>query len=415
MTETAFVLNTFFLLVCGAMVMFMAAGFAMLEAGMVRSKSVAVILVKNIGLYSIAGLMFFLVGYNLMFLDVNGGFLGTPLPWSGDDSAALSGDYSAKYSSYSFWFFQMVFVATAASIVSGALAERIKLWPFMAFVAILSGFIYPVTGSWVWGEGWLYEIGFSDFAGSTLVHSVGGWAALAGALILGARKGRFDEKTGESKPIAGFSLPLVTLGTFVLWFGWFGFNGGSQLGIATTEDAMAVAKIFANTNVAAAAGVVTILILNQIMSGRIDLPMVLNGALAGLVAITAGPLLPSLPLALAIGAMGALIMFGASKALDHFKIDDVVGAIPVHLAAGIWGTIAVVFSNPEASLSVQLAGISAIGIFVFAVSFAVWMMMKASIGIRLHWNQERLGGDLSELGVRAYNFDFHEDHPEPAE
>lgn len=415
MTETAFILNTFFLLICGAMVMFMAAGFAMLEAGMVRSKSVAVILVKNIGLYSIAGLMFYLVGYNLMFLDVNGGFIGTPLPWSGDDSLALSGDYSKKYSSYAFWFFQMVFVATAASIVSGALAERIKLWPFMAFVAILSGVIYPITGSWVWGEGWLYEIGFNDFAGSTLVHSVGGWAALAGALILGARKGRFAPDTGESVPVPGFSLPLVTLGTFVLWFGWFGFNGGSQLAIASTEDAMSVAKIFANTNVAAAAGVVTILILNQVMSGRVDLPMVLNGALAGLVAITAGPLLPSLPLALGIGAMGALIMFGASKALDYFKVDDVVGAIPVHLAAGIWGTIAVVLSNPEATLSAQITGIAAIGIFVFTFSFAVWMIMKASIGIRLHWNQEKMGGDLSELGVRAYNFDFHEDPIKSAE
>lgn len=413
MTETAFVLNTFFLLICGAMVMFMAVGFAMLEAGMVRSKSVAVILVKNVGLYAIAGLMFFVVGFNLMFLNVDGGFFGTPLPWAGDDSLAMSGDFSKKYSTYAFWFFQMVFVATAASIVSGALAERIKLWPFMIFVAILSGFIYPITGSWVWGEGWLYAIGFSDFAGSTLVHSVGGWAALAGAIILGARKGRFDSKTGESVPIPGFSLPLATLGTFVLWFGWFGFNGGSQLAIASTEDALSVAKIFANTNVAAAAGVVTILILNQIMSGRIDLPMVLNGALAGLVAITAGPLLPSLPLAMFIGAMGALIMFGASRALDSFKIDDVVGAIPVHLAAGIWGTIAVIFSNPETSFSVQFTGIVAIGIFVFSVSFALWMIMRASIGIRLHWNQEKLGGDLSELGVRAYNFDFHEDPVEP--
>lgn len=388
--------------------MFMAAGFAMLEAGMVRSKSVAVILVKNIGLYSLAGLMFWLIGYNLMYLNVDGGFIGTPLPWTGDDSKALSGDYSDGYSSFAGWFFQMVFVATAASIVSGALAERIKIWPFMGFVAILTGLIYPISGSWVWGEGWLYELGFNDFAGSTLVHSVGGWAALTGALVLGARKGRFDGEDGQAKPLPGSSLPQVALGTFILWFGWFGFNGGSQLAIATAADAMAVAEIFINTNMAAAAGAITVLVLNQVTIKRIDAPMVLNGALAGLVSITAGPLLPSIPLAIGIGAAGALIMILAAKALDKLKIDDVVGAIPVHLACGIWGTLAVVFSNPEASLMTQLIGISAIGLFVSATSLTIWFIMKISIGIRLHWSKEKIGGDLAELGVRAYNLHFND-------
>ncbi|MGH1456486.1 MAG: ammonium transporter [Alphaproteobacteria bacterium] len=406
--ETGFILNTFFLLFCGALVMLMAAGFAMLEAGMVRSKSVAVILVKNIGLYAIAGLMFYVVGYNLMYLGVDGGYYGTPTPWVGDDSAALAGDFSAGYSSYAGWFFQMVFVATAASIVSGALAERIKIWPFMAFVVILTGFIYPVSGSWVWGEGWLYSMGFKDFAGSTLVHSVGGWAALTGALVLGARKGRFDSEDGEARPLAGSSLPQVALGTFILWFGWFGFNGGSQLSIASAEDAMAVAKIFINTNMAAAAGVVTILIINQMTIKRIDAPMVLNGALGGLVSITAGPLLPSIPLALGIGAIGAVVMILTSKALDKLKIDDVVGAIPVHLACGIWGTLAVVLSDSEASLITQATGIAAIGLFVSISSLALWFIMKVSIGIRLHWSKEHIGGDLAELGVRAYNLEFND-------
>ncbi len=388
--------------------MFMAAGFAMLEAGMVRSKSVAVILVKNIGLYALAGIMFWAIGYNLMYLNVDGGYFGTPTPWAGDDSAALGGDYSAGYSSFAGWFFQMVFVATAASIVSGALAERIKIWPFMAFVAILTGLIYPITGSWVWGEGWLYDMGFKDFAGSTLVHSVGGWAALTGALVLGARKGRFDSADGEAKPLAGSSLPQVALGTFILWFGWFGFNGGSQLAIATAADAMAVAEIFINTNMAAAAGVITVLIINQLTQKRIDAPMALNGALAGLVSITAGPLLPTIPLAMAIGAAGAVIMMIASALLDKMKIDDVVGAIPVHLACGIWGTIAVVFSDAEASLTTQLTGIAAIGLFVSVISLAIWVVMKYSIGIRLHWSKEKIGGDLAELGVRAYNLHFND-------
>ncbi|MEC7702068.1 MAG: ammonium transporter [Pseudomonadota bacterium] len=409
--EIPFVINTLFLLICGAMVMFMAAGFAMLEAGMVRSKSVGVILVKNISLYAIASLMFYLVGYNLMYLGVDGGLFGTPSLWHPDDSAALAGDYSAGYASPAGWFFQMVFVATAASIVSGALAERIKIWPFLAFVVILTGFIYPITGSWVWGEGWLSTLGFKDFAGSTLVHSVGGWAALAGALLLGARRGRFDSADGKPKALAGSSLPQVTIGTFILWFGWFGFNGGSQLAIASTEDALAVAKIFANTNMAAAAGAITALALSQALYKKIDVPMVLNGALAGLVAITAGPLLPSLALAIYIGAVGGVVMFVATLLLDKFKIDDVVGAIPVHLASGIWGTLAVALTDPEASFAVQALGVFAVGLFVFTLSFGIWFAMKMAIGIRLHWSQEKLGGDMSELGVRAYNLDFEDNTP----
>lgn len=404
MTETAFIINTFFLLICGALVMLMAAGFTMLEAGMVRSKSVAVILVKNISLYSIAGIMFYLIGYNLMYLNVDGGFIGTALPWSADDSSAANGDFSAGYASSAGWFFQMVFVATAASIVSGALAERIKLWPFFIFVAVLTGFIYPITGSWVWGEGWLDKLGFSDFAGSTLVHSVGGWAALTGAIILGARRDRFTED-GTSTPIAGASLPQVTLGTFILWFGWFGFNGGSQLAIASADDATTVAKIFANTNVAAAAGVVIVMIYSQLIDKKIDLTLVLNGALAGLVAITAEPFAPTIATSLFIGAAGGIIMVGATKLLEHLKIDDVVGAIPVHLAAGIWGTLAVTISNPEASITTQFIGIIAIGLFVCITSLALWIAMKYTMGIRLHWSNESIGGDMSELGVRAYNLE----------
>ncbi|MCB9991020.1 MAG: ammonium transporter [Rhodospirillales bacterium] len=403
-TETAFIMNTFFLLICGALVMFMAAGFAMLEAGSVRSKSVAVILVKNIGLYAIAGIMYFLAGYNLMYLGVDGGFIGTLAMWHPDDHAAIAGDYSAGYASAAGWFFQMVFVATAASIVSGALAERIKLWPFFIFCAILCAFIYPVAGSWVWGGGWLSEMGFKDFAGSTLVHSVGGWAALTGAILLGARRGRFS-KDGKPKALHGSSMPLATLGAFILWFGWFGFNGGSQLSIATTDDALAVAKIFANTNMAAAAGVVTVLAFYLAIGRKVDLTAALNGALAGLVAITAEPLMPSALMSVGIGSVGAIVMLSASKALETAKIDDVVGAVPVHLAAGIWGTLAVVLSNPEASLVTQLIGITSVGAFVSSLSFALWAAMKYTYGIRLHWSHEDMGGDIAELGIRAYNLD----------
>lgn len=400
MTETAFVLNTLFLLFCGCLVMFMALGFAMLEAGSVRSKSVGVILIKNIGLYSIAGLMYYLVGYNLMYVGVDGGFFGVPTPFQIDDTAVLAGDYSSGYASEAGWFFQMVFVATAASIVSGALAERIKIWPFFFFVIILTAVLYPTVGAWTWGEGWLYQMGFKDFAGSTIVHSVGGWAALMGAILLGARRGRFDEE--KVKPLRGNSLPLVTMGTFILWFGWFGFNGGSQLSMSSADDAMAVAKIMANTNMAAAAGVVAAIMFYVFQKKRIDVTLVLNGALAGLVAITAEPYAPSIPLAIIIGAAGSIVMIMATMLLNRLKIDDVVGAVPVHLVAGIWGTIAVVFSNPEASLATQLIGIVAVGAFISTLSFIIWAIMKYTVGIRIHWSREDRGPDLSELGVKAY-------------
>lgn len=400
--EIAFIINTFFLLICGALVMLMAAGFAMLEAGSVRSKSVGMILTKNIGLYALAGIMFYILGYNLMYMDVDGGFFGRPLPWSADDSAALTGDFSAGHASAADWFFQMVFVATAMSIVSGALAERIKLWSFFLFAIALTGLIYPIAGSWVWGGGWLAELGFKDFAGSTLVHAVGGWAALTGAILLGARRYRFD-KMGNPRTIPGSSLPLATLGTFILWFGWFGFNGGSQLAIASTEDSLAVAKIFANTNLAAAGGTMVAMMISYALARRIDLPMVLNGALAGLVAITAEPLMPSPLLAILIGGVGAVVMYGATKALEKLRIDDVVGAVPVHLAAGIWGTLAVAISNPDASFATQLIGTLAIGAFVSLTSLMIWAALKYTIGIRLHWSKEELGSDLSEMGTSAYN------------
>ena len=403
--EAAYILNTLFLLFCGCLVMFMAAGFAMLEAGMVRSKSVAVILVKNIGLYSLAGLMFYIVGYNLMYLDVNAGWAGTPSPWVPDDSLAKNGDYSSGYASAAGWFFQMVFVATAASIVSGALAERIRIVPFMIFCMILTGFIYPITGSWVWGGGWLSELGFSDFAGSTLVHSVGGWAALTGAIFLGARRGRFSDD-GTSTPIPGSSMPLVALGTFILWFGWFGFNGGSQLAIASIDDATAVAKIFGNTNIAAASGALSMIAFGSFKNRKVDLPIVLNGALAGLVAITAEPLMPSFALAALIGIGGAIVMVIASLALEKLRIDDVVGAVPVHLAAGIFGTLIVPLSNPETSFLIQISGVIVIGLFVSSISMVLWTILKATIGIRLHWSHEDVGSDITELGTRAYHLDM---------
>ncbi len=404
MTESDFIINTFFLLFCGCLVMFMALGFAMLEAGSVRIKSVAVILVKNIGLYALAGIMFYLLGYNLMYKDV-GSFIGTFSSWTPDDSAAKSGDFSAGYASAAGWFFQMVFVATAASIVSGALAERIKIWPFFFFCIILTSFLYPIIGAWTWGGGWLAEMGFKDFAGSTIVHSVGGWAALTGVILLGARRGRYGS---DGKSFRGNSLPLVTLGTFILWFGWFGFNGGSQLAISSVDDAIAVAKILGNTNIAAAAGVMTAMLYFVLMKKRIDVPLVLNGALAGLVAITAEPVMPSKLMAMGIGAVGAGVMIGATIALNKMKIDDVVGAVPVHLAAGIWGTLAVVLTNPEASLVTQLIGILAVGGFMTATTLAIWCFMKYTIGIRLHWSQEDRGPDLAELGVKAYYMEYEE-------
>ena len=395
--ETAYILNTFLFLVMGFLVMWMAAGFCMLESGMVTSKSVSTIAAKNIGLYAIAGIAFWLCGYNLAYTIEEGGFLGTFSPWS-DNSSLLTG-----YSDASDWFFQMVFCATTISIVSGTLAERIKIWPFFIFAAVLTGLIYPIEMGWQWGGGFLSTLGFSDFAGSTLVHSAGGSAALAGAILLGPRLNRFTNgKVKTLEPYAASSIPLATLGVFVLWLGWFGFNGGSQLAIASFEDANAISTIFINTNLAACAGVIVNATLTRLVYGKTDVIQMLNGALGGLVAITAEPLMPSPFLAIVIGGIGGAIVVFGSRLLIKFKIDDVVGAIPVHLFAGIWGTIAVVISNPETTLFAQLIGIITINIFVFITSFIVWLTIKRTIGIRISNEAEKLGTDKVEIGVVAY-------------
>ena len=393
--ETAYILNSLSFLMHGFIVMLMAAGFCMLEAGLVRTKNTAVQCTKNIGLYAISGLMFWLVGYNLLYMDVDT-WIGSLAIWSPSEV-----NIDDKYSSGSDWFFQMVFVAAAASIVSGAVAERVKLISFLIFSAVLSGFIYPIQGSWSWGQGYLYQIGFLDFAGSTIVHSVGGWAALMGVLIIGARHGKYG-KDGRVNPMPGSNLPLATLGTFVLWFGWFGFNGGSQLAMGSAEDVNAIANIYINTNIAAAAGVVVSLFLSYIRYGKVELTMTLNGALAGLVAITAEPLMPSVPMAAFIGGIGGLIVVVTVPLLDKLKIDDVVGAIPVHLFAGIWGTIAVVFSNPDATLTAQLTGIVLVGVFVSVASAIVWYALALTLGIRASKEDEINGLDLSECGLEAY-------------
>ena len=396
--EVGFIFNTFLFLVCGFLVMFMACGFAMLESGMVTSKSVSVICAKNIGLFSIAGIMFWLVGYNLAYGIPEGGYIGSFTPWS-DASAVDTG-----YADGSDWYFQMVFCATTVSIVSGTLAERIKLWPFFLFAAILSGIIYPIVMGWQWGGGWLAAAGFSDFAGSTLVHSTGGSAALAGAILLGARTGRFD-KTGKPtvmKPFAASSIPLVTIGVFILWLGWFGFNGGSQLAMGTFDDAVAVSNIFINTNLAACGGVLAAAIVTRLMMGKTDVVQMLNGAIGGLVAITAEPLMPSPLAAILIGGVGGVIVVFGTKLLFSLKIDDVVGAVPAHLFAGIWGTLAVPITNPDTSFGPQLLGVVSINAFVFIVAFIVWAIMKNTMGIRLSKEAERTGTDVTETGVIAY-------------
>ncbi|MBU2580338.1 MAG: ammonium transporter [Alphaproteobacteria bacterium] len=397
-----YVFNTLLFLMSGFLVMWMAAGFAMLEAGLVRSKNVAMQCTKNIALYSIAGLMFWLVGYNLMYpgddgwivADTIGKFLPVTMPEPASDTAN-------SYATGSDWFFQMVFCATTASIVSGTLAERIKLWPFLIFVVVLTGIIYPIQGSWEWGAGWLDDMGFSDFAGSTLVHSTGGWAALAGALLLGARAGKYGPN-GAIHPMPGSSMPLATLGTFILWLGWFGFNGGSQLALGSLENASAVAKIFVNTNMAAAAGVIVAMVLTQVIYGKVDLTMALNGALAGLVSITAEPLAPAIWQAVVIGSVGGVIVVFTVPLLDKLRIDDVVGAIPVHLIAGIWGTLIVAWTNAEANVVVQATGVVAIGAFVFVSSFVLWAFLKFTIGLRPTLEEEIDGLDKAEIGIEAY-------------
>ncbi len=396
--EVGFIFNTFLFLVCGFLVMFMAAGFAMLEAGMVTSKSVSVICAKNIGLFSIAGIMFWMFGYNLAYGMPEGGYIGNFIPWS--DSSKID----TGYSDGSDWYFQMVFCATTVSIVSGTMAERIKLWPFFLFAAILSGIIYPIVMGWQWGGGWLSVAGFSDFAGSTLVHSTGGAAALAGVILLGPRLGRFT-KSGEPapiKPFAASSIPLVTIGIFILWLGWFGFNGGSQLAMGTAVDAIAVSTIFMNTFLAGAGGVMSAAIVTRIAFGKTDVIQMLNGCIGGLVAITAEPLMPSPLAAILIGAVGGVIVVYGTKFLLLMKIDDVVGAIPAHLFAGIWGTLAVPITNPEASFGSQLLGVASINTFVFIVSFIIWFLMRSTFGIRLSKDGESKGTDVTETGVIAY-------------
>ena len=393
-----FIFTTLLFLLGGVLVMWMAAGFAMLEAGLVRTKNVSMQCLKNITLYSVAGLMYWVVGYNLMYTGVDGGFLGSFGPYSWPEAGGSEG---GDYSVASDWFFQMVFCATTASIVSGTLAERIKFWPFIIFVALLTGILYPITGSWQWGAGWLSEMGFSDFAGSTLVHSVGGWAALAGAILLGARSGKYG-KDGKVTPMLASSIPLATLGTFILWMGWFGFNGASQLAFGTISDAADVSRIFANTNLAACGGVVTAVILTQIIYKKMDVTMALNGALAGLVAITAEPLMPSPLAAILIGSVGGLIVVFAVPLLDKLKIDDVVGAIPVHLLAGIFGTLVVPVSNGDASFMTQFIGVAAIGAFTMIASFFIWFVIKMTVGIRVSEEDEYLGLDQTEVGIPAY-------------
>lgn len=390
----AFVFNTLLFLLGGFLVMWMAAGFAMLEAGFVRTKNVSMQCLKNISLYSVAGLMFWVLGYQLMYGggDYFGKFAIMSYPVE---------DVGTGYSSYSDWFFQMVFCATTASIVSGTVAERIKFWPFIIFTVFLTGLIYPIVGSWEWGGGFLdSKFGFSDFAGSTLVHSTGGWAALMGAIIIGARKGKYVD--GKVNPIPGSNMPLATLGVFILWLGWFGFNGASQLAMGTISDADAIAKVFVNTNMAAVAGVIIAVIYTQLRYKKIDLTMALNGALAGLVAITAEPLTPSVPFALLIGGLGSLLACLAVPLLDKFKIDDVVGAIPVHLVAGIFGTMIVPLTNADATWGGQFMGVLAVGVFVSLVSAIIWFALKATIGVRVSEEDEYIGLDQAELGVPSY-------------
>ena len=396
--ETSVVFNTLLFLFGGFLVMWMAAGFAMLEAGLVRTKNVADICLKNVSLFAVACIMWMLMGYNLMYEDV-GAYFGTFFHlWSPDDTGVLE----TGYGSGSDFFFQMVFVATTASIVSGTVAERVKLVPFLMFTVVLAGVIYPVQGSWEWGAGWLDQMGFSDFAGSTLVHSTGGWAALVGAIIIGPRAGRYVD--GRVRPIPGSSMPLATLGVFILWLGWFGFNGASQLALGTISDAVSVSNIFVNTNMAAAGGAIAAFITTKLLYKKIDLTMVLNGALAGLVSITAEPLTPTPIAATLIGAVGGVLVVFAVPFFDKLKIDDVVGAISVHLVCGIWGTLAVPITNGDEGITfaTQLIGIISIGMFVTVASAITWYALKLTVGIRLSPEDEAQGADIAELGMEAY-------------
>lgn len=406
LVELSYALDTFYFLMTGALVMWMAAGFAMLEAGLVRAKNTVEILTKNITLFAVACTMYMLIGYNIMYpgdVAVNDFWPGINFLLGADNTteAVLVSNGKTHYSNLADFFFQVVFVATAMSIVSGAVAERMKLWAFLLFTVVLTGFIYPLQGYWKWGGGFLDAMGFQDFAGSGVVHLCGATAAFAGVLLLGARRGKYG-KNGEINPIPGCNMPLATLGTFILWLGWFGFNGGSQLVISNIADANAVAMVFVNTNAAAAGGVIAALITSQLMFGKADLSMTLNGALAGLVAITAEPLTPAPLLATIIGCAGGILVVLAIVTLDKLKIDDPVGAISVHGVVGIWGLIAVCFSNPDASLFTQLIGALVIFGFVFLASLLAWLLIKMIIGLRVSEQEEYEGIDYSECGMEAY-------------
>ncbi len=417
----AYVDNSYLFLIGGIIVMLMAAGFCMLEAGLVRSKNAAMQSTKNVALYAIAGLMFWFIGYNIAYPAawIAGDWFGKPdlaaFMWHGGDMGV---ENAAGYAPASDWFFQMVFVATAASIVSGTVAERVKLWPFLAFTAVLTAFIYPVVASWQWGGGALSQLGFSDFAGSTLVHSTGGWAALTGAIIIGPRLGKYTG-SGRVNPMPGSNIPLAALGTFILWFGWFGFNGASQLAAGSAADMNAISQIFANTNMAAVGGVLAAMILTAILyRGKTDATMVFNGAIGGLVSITAEPLAPSMGAAVLIGAIGGMLVVLTVPLLDRLKIDDVVGAIPAHLVCGIWGTLAVALNTQTVKstdaagepvlrtmaeqFGAQAIGILATGVFVCLVSAALWLLLRATVGIRISKEDEMLGLDRAEIGLEAY-------------
>ena len=408
--EVAFILNTFSFLIWGALVMWMCAGFTMLESGSVRTKNASMICLKNIGLYSIAGLAYFVIGYNLMYVDLVGGVIGSfnllygptsqeiALVGGDGDAAAVVG--SADYSTMSDWFFQMVFVATAASIVSGALAERVKMWTFFLFVLVLTAIIYPIVGAWTWGGGWLDELGFQDFAGSTIVHGVGGWAALAGILVVGPRLGKF-RADGTPRPTPPSNILIVTLGVFILWFGWFGFNGGSQLALGSAGDAVAMSHVLVNTNLAACAGVMAALAGSRFILERMDLFAGLNGAIAGLVSITAGPDITEHYWAVIIGAIGGLVCTAGIKLFERLQLDDVVGAVPAHLFAGIWGTLAASIVA-GADIGVQLLGVVSVGVFVFATSWLLWQALARTLSVRVSPAVERIGQDSGELGLEAY-------------
>ncbi|EIJ43494.1 putative ammonium transporter, marine subtype [Beggiatoa alba B18LD] len=411
--ETRYALDTFYLLLTGVLVMFMAAGFAMLESGLVRAKNTAEILTKNITLYAIACIMYMLVGYNLMYPSGEGIIAGIIPHLSfmlGSEQTAesvLNGTASKGYALRADFFFQVVFVATAMSVVSGAVAERMKLWAFLLFAIVMTAFIYPIQGYWKWGAGWLDAIpflngaSFKDFAGSGIVHLCGATAALAGVLLLGARKGKYGSN-GQVNPMPGANLPLATLGTMILWFGWFGFNGGSQLKLSTINDANAIASVIVNTNMAAAGGLVAATLVSRILFGKADLTMILNGALAGLVAITAEPSTPTPSFAVMIGAVGGVLVIFSIVTLDKMRIDDPVGAISVHGVAGIWGLLAVPITNTAAKFSAQFVGIIAIFSWVFITSFIVWFILKLTIGIRMSEEEEYEGADISECGLEAY-------------